>query len=272
MRKPRPASSPARSFDSAEFDTIGLIPPTDRATRLMAMLADGLGKVYTPELERYGLSTRDRITSKSGHPLRLLCDRVAQVFGVTDYDLYAHQYSAATVEVELDDPVIVLVPPMFGTLSEPQQVMLLARVFANIARRLSVIDKLEAKELDGLLAAGARIVDPTFGGAGGDEEQLNQLARKVGRTLPWLGRGAIEDAARDYASGERTDVAEWLARQRTTAARAALLVGDDLNGAITLLKQHPAALGVDPTRLAPDLVRFWVSEAAMSTRRRLGLL
>ena len=272
MRKPRPGMSPARSFDSGEFESVGLVPSNDGATRLLSMLVDGLGKVYPPELERYGLSTRDRITSKSGHPLRLLCDRVAQIFGVSDYDLYAHQYSAPTVEVELDDPIVVLVPPMFGTLTEPQQVMLLARVFANIARRLSVIDKLEAKELELLLAAGARIVDPAFGSGAGDEEYLNQLARKVSRTLPWLGRGAIEDAARDYAAGERPNVAEWLARQRTTAARAALLVGDDLNGAITLLKQHPSALGVDPTRLAPDLVRFWVSETAMNIRRRLGLL
>jgi hypothetical protein len=236
------------------------------------MLSDGLGKVYPPDLERYGLSTRDRITSKSGHPLRLLCDRVAQIFGVSDYDLYAHQYAAATVEVELDDPIVVLVPPLFGTLTEPQQVMLLARVFANIARRLSVIDKLLARDLQLLLAAGARIVDPAFGMGLDDEEFMNQLARRVSRTLPWLGRGAIEDAARDYAAGERVDAADWLVRQRTAAARAALLVGDDLDGAITLLKQHPTALGVDPTSLAPDLVRFWVSEAAMNARRRLGLL
>ncbi len=272
MRKPRPAISPPRSFDSGEFESVAMLPSSDGATRLLSMLADGLGKVYPPELERYGLSPRDRITSKSGHPLRLLCDRVAQIFGVSDYDLYAHQYSAPTVEVELDDPIVVLVPPMFGTLTEPQQVMLLARVFANIARRLSVIDKLEAKELEQVLAAGARIVDPAFGSGLADEDSMNQLARKVSRTLPWLGRGAIEDAARDYAAGERTNVADWLARQRTTAARAALLVGDDLNGAITLLKQHPSALGVDPTRLAPDLVRFWVSETAMNIRRRLGLL
>ncbi|HEV8247329.1 MAG TPA: hypothetical protein VGP93_16235, partial [Polyangiaceae bacterium] len=272
QRKARPAQCMPRSFDTAEFEAIGLIPGSDSATRLLSVLADGLGKVYTPDIERYGLSSRDRITAKSGHPLRMLCDRVAQIFGVSDYELFAHQYSAPTVEVELGDPVTVLVPPMFGTLSEPQQVLLLARVFANISRRLSVIDKLESGELELLLAAGARIVDPSFGTGLSDEETLNQLARKVARTLPWLGRGAIEDAARDYAAEQRSNVGEWLARQRTAAARAALIVSDDLNGAITLLKQHPSALGVDPTRIAPDLVRTWVSDAAMGVRKRVGLL
>ncbi len=229
----------------------------DAATNLLAVLADGLGKVYQPDLERYGLSARDRISAKSGHPLRQLCDRVAQVFGVNDYDLYTHQYPSPGVEVELGDPVAVLVPPMFGTLSESQQVFLLSRVFANIARRLSVVDRLDAQELEILLAAGARIVVPNFGHAK-DEDYLNQLARKVSRTLPWIGRGAIEDAARDYAAQERFNAAEWLERQRTAATRAALVVGDDLIGSVSL---GPAA---------PERSRGGARHARSGARALLG--
>jgi tetratricopeptide (TPR) repeat protein len=270
-RRPRPALGGPRSFDTAMLDSLSIVPVPDAATNLLAVLADGLGKVYQPDLERYGLSARDRISAKSGHPLRQLCDRVAQIFGVSDYDLYTHQYPSPGVEVELGDPIAVLVPPMFGTLSEPQQVFLLSRVFANIARRLSVVDRLDAQELDLLLAAGARIVVPNFGQAK-DDEYLNQLARKVARTLPWIGRGAIEDAAREYAAQDKFDAAEWIERQRLAATRAALVVGDDLSGAVALIQQHPTALGIEPGRLVPELVRFWASEPALTLRKRLGML
>lgn len=270
-RRPRPALGGPRAFDAQELDALSLVPQPDTATRLLAALADGLGKVYQPDLDRYGLTPRDRISAKSGHPLRQLCDRVAQLFGVNDYDLYAHQYPSPGVEIELGDPVTVLVPPVFGTLSETQQVFLLARVFANIARRLSVVDRLDAQELELLLAAGARIVVPNYGHAQ-DEEYLSQLARKVSRTLPWIGRGAIEDAARDYAAQEGFNAAEWLERQRLSALRAALVVSDDLIGAVALIQQHPNALGLEPGKLLPELLRFWASEPALTLRRRLGML
>jgi tetratricopeptide (TPR) repeat protein len=270
-RRPRPAIGGPRSFDGAMLDSVSLVPLPDTASNLLAQLADGLGKVYQPDLERYGLSTRDRISAKSGHPLRQLCDRVAQIFGVSDYDLYTHQYPSPGVEVELGDPVSVLVPPMFGTLSEPQQVFLLSRIFANIARRLSVVDRLDAQEIDLLLSAGARIVVPNFGRAP-DEEYLNQLARKVSRSLPWIGRGAIEDAAREYAARDRFDAADWLVKQRIAATQAALVIGDDLVGAVALIQQHPNALGVDPGTLLPELIRFWASEPALALRKRLGML
>jgi hypothetical protein len=144
---------------------------------------------------------------------------------------------------------------------------------------LHAVDRLAPDAVGVLLAAAARTVDPAFGTGLADEEFLNAQARRVSRSLPWLGRGAVEDAAREYAAAARVDAVEWVFRVRLTAARAALIVGDDLPGSITLLRQTEGDLaGLTGAALAQgmrsvhDLLRFWVSDGAFALRRRLGAL
>jgi hypothetical protein len=279
MRPMRAGAAHSGSFDASEFAPIDLLPPDDPASLLLAQIAEGLGKVHPPELERFGVTSRDRISAKSGHPLRALSDRVANVFGVEEYDLYLHRAHSGALEVEFTDPVSVLVPSYFAKLGEGQQVFLLARIMANIARNLHAVDRLAPDALAVLLAAAARSADASFGSGLADEDFLNGHARRVSRSLPWLGRGAVEEAARAYAAAPRLDVAEWAFRVRLTAARAALIVGDDLPGSITLLRQSEGDLaGLTGAALAQgmrsvqDLLRFWVSDAALALRRRLGTL
>lgn len=278
-RASRAGAAHAGSFDASELQTIDLLPADDPAARLLSHLAEGLGKVHPPDLERYGVTSRDKIGAKSGHPLRVLSDRVANVFGVEEYDLYLHRAHAGALEVEFSDPVSVLVPSYIAKLSEGQQVFLLARVMANLARKLHPVDRLPPDAIAVLLAAAARSVDPSFGAGLADEEFLSNHARKISRSLPWLGRGAVEDAARAYAAAPRLDVGEWVFRVRLTAARAALIVGDDLPGSVTLVRQSEGDLaGLTGPALAQgmrgvhDLLRFWVSDPAFALRRRLGTL
>jgi len=156
---------------------------------------------------------------------------------------------------------------------------LLARVMANISRNLQAIDKLSADALAVLLAAAARTVDPSFGTGLADDEFLNNHARRVSRSLPWLGRGAVEEAARAYVAAPRLDPVEWLFRARLGALRAALIVGDDLAGSIGLLRQTEGDLAgltgaalTQGMRSVHDLLRFWVSDPAIAARRKLGTL
>ena len=101
----------------------------------------------------------------------------------------------------------------------------------------------------------------------------------MSRALPWIGRGGIEDAARDYSAVRKVDMVDWVRRVRTSAARAALLVTDDLSAAVTAIRKSEGDLSgatgaslAEASRLAEDLLGFWVSEGALSVRRRLGLL
>jgi len=277
-RAPRSAAAMPGSFGEKELAQIAPRGGEDTAQNLIAALGDIVGKVYPPELERYNIGSRDRLSTKSGNPLRLLSDRVAAIFGVGEYDLYVHRAHSGLVEVELSDPLSVLVPASVTSLSEAEQTFLLARVFASVARGLAAIERLPAPQIAVLLAAGARLVDASFGTGAHDEELLSGQARRLARALPWLGRGPIEDAARAYAEAPKLNVADWLQNQRLTSARAALVVADDLPSSIALVRRlevdRPGVDGAARTqalRLADDLLRFWVGEAAFTLRRRIGL-
>jgi tetratricopeptide (TPR) repeat protein len=277
-RAARTAAAMPASIGEKELAQIAPRAGEDTAQALISALGDIVPKVYPPELERYNLSSRDRLNARSGNPLRVLADRVAAIFGIPEHDLYVHRAHSGNIEIELTDPLSVLVPAHVTGLSEAEQVFLLARVFASASRGLAAIERLTPAQVAVLLAAGARLVEPNFAAGEFDEEQLSSQARRVSRALPWLGRGPIEDAARNYASAPAVNVADWLSNQKITSARAASIVADDLPLSFNLVRRLEgdqsnldAPARAQGMRIAHDLLRFWVSEAAFTFRRRIGL-
>lgn len=277
-RAARIAAAMPGSIGERELAQIAPRSGEDTAQGLISALGDIVAKVYPPELERYNVGSRDRLTSKSSNPLRLLSDRVAAIFGIGEYELYVHRAHSGLIEIELTDPYSVLVPASVTGMNEAEQAFLLARVFASATRGLAAIERLSPPQLAVLLAAGARLVNPSFGSGEQDEEHLSSQARRLARALPWLGRGPIEDAARSYAEAPVVNLGEWLQSQRMTSARAASIVADDLPSSVSLVRRlegdQSNAEGpsrAQGMRIAHDLLRFWVSEAAFSLRRRIGL-
>jgi hypothetical protein len=278
-RTPRAAHAQPGTLDDVAIRSIDVVAGPDPVADLLASVAEGLPKIHPPELDRYGLTSRDKITSRSGHPLRMLADRAASVFGVSEFDLYLHRAHAGSIEVELTEPPAILVPAQVTTYSETQQIFLLARPLANVSRRLHAVNKLAPVEIEMLLAAAVRIVDPTYAMGLTDEDFLTAHSRRVVKALSRRARRAVEETAHAYAASKRIDFNEWAHNVRTTAARAALVLCDDLPGAITLVRRLEGDLaGLKGAALAQgialmnDLVRFWVSDAAFTLRRRLGML
>ncbi|MEB2324393.1 MAG: hypothetical protein OZ921_17905 [Sorangiineae bacterium] len=277
-RPPRAAMAEAGSFDAVAFHNIDALPRQSPAVELLASLGETLPKLYPPELERYGLTARDKVTPRSGLPIRALSDRVGQIFGVLEHDLYLHRAHAGSIEVELTEPPALLVPAHVATLSEPQQVFLLARPLANIARGLHALHKLPPEALELLLAAAARAVEPSYGSGLTDDEYLAAQARRLQKAISRRGRRVMEEAAQLYVSSPRIDFADWVFRARLTAQRAAVVVADDLPGAVTLVRRTEGDLaGLQGAALAQgmagvrDMLRFWGSEHAAILRRKLGI-
>lgn len=275
----RAAQAHPQSFDLDALMSIDALGGPDTRSDLLGTLFDSLGKLYPPELERYGLSTRDKIGARSSHPLRMLGDRVASAFGVEEYDLYVHRAHSGLAEVEFTDPVSILVPEYVSNLSESQQTFMLSRVMANLARKLIVVDKLPPHAIEVLLACAARHVDPSFGSNLGDEEYLTSFAKRVYKSVSWLGRGRMEEAAALYLGAQHLEIGEWVRKVRLTATRAALILADDLVGPIDMVRRTEADLAGlqgeqlnEGLRLVQDLMRFWMSEPAVTVRRRAGLL
>jgi len=277
-RVARAAAQAPGSLDANELSSIDVNPAGSTTSALIAALGDAAGKVFPPELERWGVSQREKISQKSGHPLRAVAERVASVFGVQGFDLYVHRAHSGAVQLELTDPVSVLVPATVAGLAEPGIVFALARAFASMARGLAAIERLTSGELRLLLGGAARGADPSFGAGTRDEEELAGMQRRVAKAMPWLGRGAIEDAARAYASGQRADLEEWRLNARMTSARAAAIVCDDIVSAADLVRrtdgEQSGAKGdalMAGHRLLGDMLGFWVSDGAFAMKRRLGM-
>jgi cellulose synthase operon protein C len=274
----RAAGQAPGSLDANELSSIDVNPGDSSASALLSALGDAVGKVYPPDLERWGLGARDKVSAKSGHPLRAIAERVAAVFGVEGFDLYVHRVHSGAVQLELTDPVSVLVPANVAGLAEPGIVFALARAFASITRGLAAIDRLNGDELRLLLGAAARGADSSFGSGTPDEDELASLQRRVAKALPWLGRGAIEDAARAYAMAPPLDVNEWWLCARMTSARAAAIVCDDIVSAAQFVRRTEGdqsnAQGnalLAGRRLLGDMLGFWVSDGAFAMKRRLGM-
>lgn len=278
-RPPRPGQARAGSYDAEALKTIEAGARHTVAVALLATLPEAMGKLYPIDLEGYGLSTRDRIGPRTGNALRNLCDRIAGVFGVGEYDLYAHRARGRGVSIELSDPISVIVPVGLAELPEPQQVFALSRVFANIARGIATIDKLTPREVEVVLAAAARTVAPTFGQGLTSEDFLDDQSKRIGKALSRRNRKTLEELAAQYVSSPAPDFPTWARALQQTANRAAVLVGDDLNAGVEVLRRTEREfVGIDGATLArtspiiADLLRFWVSEAAFAFRRHAGTI
>lgn len=259
-------------------DHAALTPAHQRlALELLAALADALPKLFVPDLEPYGLSTRDRMTTRQGHPLRQRVDRIAEILGAPPVELYMHRVRSKGIGVELSSPPALLVPAPVADLPEPQQVFLLARPLYLVARRIHPVAKLQPREIQVLLAAAARQVDPSFGAGLTSDEYLQEHGRRLQRALPRRARRTVEDLARRHLAAPPVDFPSVVAGAEGAALRVAAVLADDLQACVEVLQRTERDLqGLSGAALlrrsgpVHDVVRFWLSDDALALRRRLG--
>ncbi len=267
-----------QSFDDTAFRGVDA-RGADPALAVLAAISENLGKVHPPELERWGVSTRDRINSRSGHPLKQLADRVAAVFGPLEFDLYLHRAHQGGLEIELTDPPGILVPAHVANLRETEQIFLFARPIALLARGAHVLGRLAPAEIALLLLSACRILDPSFGAGLADEDFLQAQSKRVQKALSRRARRALEESAAPFMTGPRLDWEQWAFEHRKIASRVAALLADELPSSIALVRRMEGDLAglrgaalAQGINLTHDLLRFWVSDAAFALRRRVGLL
>ena len=278
LRKRASGQAAAESF---AIDTLRVLA-TERAlstaaAELLAAIADGVGKLYPPDFDRLGISRRDRVAARSRHPLRVMADQVAGIFGI-EYELYVHSRDEPEVSVELTEPPAVVVAERVAQRPEAEQVFLLAYAMAPIAGRFYPADKLSASELEVLLVGATRSVVAGFGDDRSNVDELDQTAQRIRKAVPRRWRKAFEAAASSYSTSLTSDFSAWQRSLDITAMRAALLLADDLGASVTVLTEAedlagspgPEVLASSP--LIAGLVRFWASDKAVTVRRETGLL
>ncbi|MBX3251378.1 MAG: hypothetical protein KF901_29645 [Myxococcales bacterium] len=248
------------------------------AGALLRSVETALPKLFPPDLESFGLVARDRLTSRTGHPLRALAERIATVLGLEAFDLYVHQERQRGVGVEMGTPAALIVPAALAELPLPQQTFALTRLLVQIARGLPLVEKLTPREIEVLLASAARQVRPGFGGGLTSEEILDEQSKRLYKALGRRQRKQMEEAAAAYIDAGRVDFPRWVRGAQRTATRVAALLADDLAASLSALRGFERDMvGTGPALLeasdvARDLVVFWGSAPAMHLRRHAGLL
>ena len=275
----RPARVRPRSLRSPVLDQLGTPRAGDAAAgALLAALNPALAKLYPPELETYGLATRDRLPTEANHPLREIANQIAAALDIREFDLFLHRVRNRGITIEFGAHPAVLVPASIMDKDACTQTYMLAQPMIQIARGYHAVDKLTPRELDVLLASAARTVQPDFGSGLTSEEFLNEQTKRLQRAIPRRDRKLVRDAALAYSQAKRVKFDRWVNAAHRTASRAALLLCDDLDPLVQEVRSQIAperqAAG-DTFDMQPrgiDALKFWASPAAMHLREHMGLL
>ncbi len=249
------------------------------AADLLIALRPALPKLHPADLEAFGLTSRDRLTSRSGDPVRALADRCASVLGGPDFELGVHALPRREGELQMGSPPWLLVPRTELERPAAGRVLLLAEPLALVAMGLELLARLTPREVQILAAAAVRPLKEDFGRGLTAEDELQSLSKRLYKALPWLGRRPVHEAAAAYAEvARKVDFGRFVQKARRAALLVASLLADDLSAALSHVRRTRPELQdlstdqiVTRSELVRDLLAFWVSPGAHALRRRLGV-
>lgn len=269
--KPAPLPQTPGLWDEQAIEAVGAdLLRMGIAGELLGYLAEGLDKLYPPDLAGYGTSARDRLTARSGHPLRALADQIGALVGVSEFELFLHRARRRGPGIELDSVPLLVVPSWILEQSESQQAFMLTRMLVLCARKCHPLLKLAPRELEVTFAAYARNWVPAFGAGLTSEDILDDHGRRLAKALSRRTRKLAEESVLRYAAHGGMDLVQWVESREREATRVAALVSDDLSGALECLSRSRDTGATDRSEeTARDLYRFWVGEAAIQARRRM---
>ncbi len=258
-------------------DLSGDLLPFGVAGDLLVNLAEGLSKLYPADLDSYGVTSRDRLAPRSGHPFRNLAERIAEIVGAGEFELYVHRARNRGIGVELAETPTLVFPAWLLEYAESHQTFALARVLSLVARNCHAVLKLTPRELEVVLAAYTRTMVAGFGRGLTSEDLIEDQGRKIYKALSRRARKAAEDIVQRYVSAPAVDFVKWSEGRDRLATRTAALLCDDLSasleGIVRARTEAPSrSVTIDLSdESSRDLLRFWVSDAALRARTRAGL-
>ena len=287
-RRPAPAESGTPVLDRATLVT-HVLPLEGRHVLLeVAAAISGIeGKMLRSDLSDLGISSRDRVSSRSGHPTRVLLDRLAKMLGISDLELVISSSVTRTRVLAQDDPWIA-VPESLTLLPPMAQLAAMGKALVRVAYGVPWLEELPPPHIEALLIAAARQVVPGYGGDTLDvlsEKLVNQYEANVPKALSRKHRRLLEELSPHIASpqGRPLPIEVFIGALARAELRAAyLLTGDllatvdDVRGIDPMLlraTEQPgrAALGaVLEHPYAGDVARFAISPEAAALKRRLG--
>jgi len=240
------------------------------------------GKILRSDLSELGITPRDRVTSRSGHPTRVLFDRVSRLLGIDDIELVISAKASRTRVLTHDEPW-VMIPASLVEQGEPAQLASISRALARVALGVPWLDEVPKENILALLVASARQV--VAGYAPEEPGLASQYEASLTRALPRRQKRLLEELAPRLASpqGALPPLDAFIEALFQAEVRTQLLITGDIQGAVEEEAERDAALAeatavpggraLAATLLHPlvgDVVRFALTPEATALRRRVG--
>jgi tetratricopeptide (TPR) repeat protein len=287
-RSPRPLESGTPALDRATLVT-HVLPVEGRHVLLeVAAAVSGVeAKMLRADLGELGIASRDRISSRSGHPTRLLLDRLAKQLGISDLEFVVSNAVTRTRILAQDDPWIV-VPESLTQLPPMAQLAAMGKALVRVAYGVPWIEELPAPHIEAFLIAAARQAVPGYGGESLDvlsEKLVGQYEASIAKALSRKHRRLLEELAPHIASpqGRPPPIEAFIAALGRAELRAAYLLTGDLLATIDDVRSvdpHLLRATEQPGRqalgavldhpYAGDAARFAMSSEAAALKRRFG--
>jgi tetratricopeptide (TPR) repeat protein len=237
-------------------------------------------KILRFELGNIGISSRDRLSARDGHPTRVLADRLARALGIEAFEVYLSPAWQGAARVYPGDPPAIVGSTSFAELPEPEQMYALARLLTRAALGPTWLDELPVDAADGLFLASVRAVEPSF--ASGEltpqrESMAQSFLPAVQRAIGRRQRKQIEEIAPTIISNY--DARAITIGVRRSEYRVAYVLAGDLVAAIDYLRRFDRDIGrstEDPRVLLThpvtnELLRYALSAEAVAERRKIGV-
>jgi hypothetical protein len=234
---------------------------------LLALVAPYLAEAFGPPRHVFALNRKERISARSGEPLRDEIAAWVHAFGLTDFDLYLSPVPSERLVVLETDPLTVIagasVMPPLG----PFQRLSLARSLYAAKRGLGPLIQLEQGDVLALIAALCSVAGVEL--AGPPHARQRDFERQLSSLLPRKARKGLQERARPVREAQaRLDV--WVRAVTASLDRvSAVAVGD----ASVILADAPARELSTPAQedRARRLLSFMLSPEFQVLRERFGV-
>jgi hypothetical protein len=243
-------------------------------------------KMLRSDVSEVGISSRDRVSSRSGHPTRALLDRLMRMLGLEDIELVVSQNVPRTRVMTQDVPWVV-VPTALTELPAMAQMASMGRALARIAFGVPWLEELPGPHIEALLVAAARLVLPNYARDMdlSTEPLIAQYEGPVAKSIARRQRKLLDELGGHLASpqGRPILVTQLVAALARGELRTAYVLTGDLLATIDDVRGADAALlrGTEqPGRAAlaavlehpyaGDVARFAVTPEAAALKRRMG--
>lgn len=268
----RVAAQPEVVVDDGKLKQIADPDDHGPVAELMVLIAEIVPAALGPSLASLGVTKKDRVDTRGGHPLRLAIAAWMGALGVTgDFDIYVGGSDPKGVHgIAGEQPAIVLGSAITHPFDAAARSAVAREIFA-LKRGINAVRERDERAIASLVAASA--VDAGIAYPAPQFAVYAEIARNVKKEMTRKVRKAIPEVCQRVLQSRQDPVAWALAAKRSLDRMAVVAAGDVsiVLGDVLGASRTDLAGKVADNERARRLLGFVLSPSYLELRKTLGM-